>query len=88
MGSKIRLSISCTKQWKNPANLVSSRKVKTRLARPIDARIIKPMHDTPMHAEVGNVFEIVSVSPFGNNSDFTQKCNLSKNYIEKWLKLF
>ena len=33
MGSKTRLGIYCTKQ--NPANLVTSGKIKMRLARPI-----------------------------------------------------
>ena len=35
MGSKTRLITSCTKQRKNPANLVMSGKVNTRLACPI-----------------------------------------------------
>ena len=35
MGSKTRLSISCTKRRKNSQNLLTSRKVNTRLARPI-----------------------------------------------------
>ena len=35
MGSKTRLSTYCTKRRENPANLVTSRKVNTRLARPI-----------------------------------------------------
>ena len=35
MGLKTRLITSCTKQRENPANLVTSRKINTRLARPI-----------------------------------------------------
>ena len=35
MGLKTRLSTSCTKRHVNPANLVTSRKINTKLARPI-----------------------------------------------------
>ena len=37
MGSKTRLITSCTKRRENPANLVTSRKINTRLVRPIAA---------------------------------------------------
>ena len=37
MGSKTTLSTSCTKRRENPANLVTSSKVKTRLARSISS---------------------------------------------------
>ena len=36
MGSKTRLSSYCTKRANNGVNLVTSRKINTRLARPID----------------------------------------------------
>ena len=36
MGSKTRLSSYCTKRANNCVNLVTSRKINTRLARPID----------------------------------------------------
>ena len=35
MGSKTRLSFYCTKRANNSVNLVTSRKINTRLARPI-----------------------------------------------------
>ena len=35
MGTKTRLSIYCTKQRENPANLVTSPKINARLVRPI-----------------------------------------------------
>ena len=35
MGSKTRLSSYCTKRANNGVNLVTSRKINTRLARPI-----------------------------------------------------
>ena len=35
MGSKTRLNTFYTKRYENPANLVTSRKINTRLARPI-----------------------------------------------------
>ena len=35
MGSKTRLSSYCTKRANNSVNLVTSRKINTRLARPI-----------------------------------------------------
>ena len=35
MGSKTRLSTYCTKRGDNTANLVTSRMINTRLARPI-----------------------------------------------------
>ena len=35
MGSKTRLITFCTKRRENPANLVTSRRIKTTLARPI-----------------------------------------------------
>ena len=35
MGSKTRLSSHCTKRANNGVNLVTSRKINTRLARPI-----------------------------------------------------
>ena len=35
MGLKTRLSTYCTKRRENPANLVTSRKINTRLARPV-----------------------------------------------------
>ena len=40
MGSKTRLSSYCTKRANNGVNLVTSRKMNTRLARPIALRII------------------------------------------------
>ena len=36
MGLKARLSSSCTKRSNNGVNLVTSRKINTRLARPIE----------------------------------------------------
>ena len=36
MGSKTRLSFYCTKLGNNTVNLVTSRKINTRLARPIN----------------------------------------------------
>ena len=36
MGSKTRLGSYCTKRANNGVNLVTSRKINTRLARPID----------------------------------------------------
>ena len=43
MGSKTRLSSYCSKRGDNTVNLVTSRKVNTRLARPIVSRIF-PYH--------------------------------------------
>ena len=37
MGSKTRLSSYCTKRANNGVNLVTSRKINTRLARPIES---------------------------------------------------
>ena len=39
MGSKTRLSSYCTKRANNGVNLVTSRKIITRLARPIASRM-------------------------------------------------
>ena len=39
MGSKTRLGSYCTKQANNGVNLVTSRNINTRLARPISLRI-------------------------------------------------
>ena len=39
MGSKTRLSAYCTKQGNNGVNLVTSRKMNTRLARPIGGAV-------------------------------------------------
>ena len=39
LGLKTRLITLCTKQRENPANLVTSRKINTRLARPIVLKI-------------------------------------------------
>ena len=39
MGSKTRLSSHCIKRANNGVNLVTSRKINTRLARPIDKYI-------------------------------------------------
>ena len=40
MGSKTRLSSYCTKRANNGVNLVTSRKINTRLARPIEKGIV------------------------------------------------
>ena len=39
MGSKTRLSSYCTKRANNGVNLVKSRKINTRLARPIEYKL-------------------------------------------------
>ena len=39
MGSKTRLITSCTNRRENPANLVTSRKINTRLARSVRVTI-------------------------------------------------
>ena len=43
MGSKTRLSSYCTKRGNNGVNLVTSRKINTRLARPITEQAAEPM---------------------------------------------
>ena len=40
MGSKTRLSSYCTKRANNGVNLVTSRKINTRLARPISNNLL------------------------------------------------
>ena len=40
MGSKTRLSSYCTKRGSNTVNLVTSRKINARLARPIEGKVM------------------------------------------------
>ena len=55
MGSKTRLSSYCTKRANNTVNLVTSRKINARLARPIEGKIkekssdekVKEIHEKP-----------------------------------------
>ena len=47
MGSKTRLSSYCTKRGNNTVNLVTSRKINTRLARPINIATAPPRGNDP-----------------------------------------
>ena len=44
MGLKARLSSNCTKRANNGVNLVTSRKINTRLVRPITTTIMTGLH--------------------------------------------
>ena len=57
MGSKTRLSSYCTKRANNGVNLVTSRKINTRLARPINRQDngntnIPPQHRQDPHRQL------------------------------------
>ena len=56
MGSKTRLSSYCTKRANNGVNLVMSRKINTRLARPIRCKMIfKSFQNTSTSSGGGGV---------------------------------
>ena len=60
MGSKTRLSPYCTKRGNNTVNLVTSRKINTRLARPIDNN----RKDAPLCIPMDNVTGLSPPSSF------------------------
>ena len=65
MGSKTRLGSYCTKRANNGVNLVTSRKINTRLARPNRTRcIIVPIHKKGNTSDPNNYRGISLVSCF------------------------
>ena len=64
MGSKTRLSSYCIKRANNGVNLVTSRKVNTRLARPID-RLLLTSFKTLVKVQKSNGVRLISETDSG-----------------------
>ena len=70
MGSKTRLSSYCTKRANKGVNLVTSRKINTRLARPIEERKLLPQTNMALNS----VHLVLGSSPSSANVGF---CTIS-----------
>ena len=72
MGSKTRLGSYCTKRANNGVNLVTSRKINTRLARPM---VIQNVSSTNFYEHSTFIFHNICVASRNELNKEKKECN-------------